>query len=320
VDVLSDAIAAMRTGRPHVARTRLVAPWGLRFPPQDGAGFHAILHGTCFVIPEQGAPIALVPGDVVFLPHELGHAIADMPTTPLVEARAGLERRGPQTGQRTEMLCGAYGLDRSRPHPLMAELPDVVHIQAGRHPTLRGALDLLAAEAGTAGAGADAATSALLDLLLVYIVRAWYDEQPADVTAGWSAALGDPAVVEALGAIHSHPERPWTVQSLAARVGLSRAPFARRFTETVGSPPLSYLTWWRMTVAAQLLRESDRPLRSVAARTGYISEFAFAKAFKREFGVAPGRYREQPGPSRPDDEPYRSVSVSPAPAAPGARA
>jgi AraC-like DNA-binding protein len=291
VDVLSDVIAAMRTGRPHASRTRLTAPWGVRFPAEDGAGFHAILHGTGFVIPAHGAPVAFAPGDVVFLPHGLGHAIADTPMTPLVEPRQMGVGAGP--GPRTEMLCGAYRLDRSRMHPLVAELPDVVHLRVERHPALRGALDLLAREADTAP-GVDAASSALLDLLLVYLLRAWYDEQPAGETTGWSAALGDPAVAEALRAIHSHPERPWTVQSLAARAGLSRAPFARRFAETVGSPPLTYLTWWRMTIAALLLRESDRPLRAVAARTGYVSEFAFAKAFKREFGVAPGRYREQP--------------------------
>jgi AraC-like DNA-binding protein len=294
VDVLSDAIAVMRTGHPHAARTQPVAPWGVRFPAQDGAGFHAVLHGAAFLIPAHGAPVAIAAGDVVFLPHGLGHAIADTPTTPLVEF--GRMAAGPGTGSRTEMLCGAYRLDRSRTHPLVAELPDVVHLRAGRHPALRGALDLLSAEAGTAP-GADAAASALLDLLLVYIVRAWYDEQPAGTATGWSAALGDPAVAEALRAIHSRPERPWTVQSLAALVGLSRAPFARRFTETVGSPPLTYLTWWRMTTAARLLRESDRPLRAVAARTGYVSEFAFARAFKREFGVAPGRYRERPRPT-----------------------
>jgi AraC-like DNA-binding protein len=314
VDVLSDAIAAMRTGQPHASRTQLTAPWGIRFPAQDGAGFHAILRGTGVVIPVRGAPVPFAPGDVVFLPHGLGHAIADTPTTPLVEAlpiAAGVTA-GPGDGPRTEMLCGAYRLDRSRTHPLVAELPDVVRLRADRHPALRGALDLLAGETGTA-AGADAATSTLLDLLLVFILRAWYDEQPAGATSGWGAALADPAVAEALRAIHSQPERPWTVQSLAARAGLSRAPFARRFTETVGSPPLTYLTWWRMTTAALLLRESDRPLRAVAARTGYVSEFGFAKAFKREFGVAPGRYRERPqGPP-----PYR---VTPAQAASGARA
>lgn len=69
--------------------------------------------------------------------------------------------------------------------------------------------------------------------------------------------------------------------------------FAQRFTTTVGSPPLTYVTWWRMTTAARLLRDSDIPLRAIAERTGYATEFAFAKAFKREFGTAPGQYRNR---------------------------
>jgi AraC-like DNA-binding protein len=47
-----------------------------------------------------------------------------------------------------------------------------------------------------------------------------------------------------------------------------------------------------MTTAGRLLRETRDPLSAVAERTGYTSEFAFAKAFKREFGVAPGGYRK----------------------------
>lgn len=102
----------MRTGHPHAARTQPAAPWGVRFPAQDGAGFHAVLHGAAFLIPANGAPVAIAAGDVVFLPHGLGHAIADTPTTPLVEF--GRVVAGSGTGSRTEvsrteMLCGAYG-------------------------------------------------------------------------------------------------------------------------------------------------------------------------------------------------------------------
>ncbi|MDG4863395.1 helix-turn-helix transcriptional regulator, partial [Streptomyces sp. T-3] len=91
------------------------------------------------------------------------------------------------------------------------------------------------------------------------------------------------------------PARPWTVEDLGARAGLSRAAFARRFTALVGQPPLAYLTWWRMTTAGRLLREADAPLRTVAEQAGYTSEFAFAKAFKREYGMAPGQYRKRAG-------------------------
>jgi AraC-like DNA-binding protein len=81
------------------------------------------------------------------------------------------------------------------------------------------------------------------------------------------------------------------VETLGAEAGLSRAAFARRFSALVGQPPLAYLTWWRMTTAARLLRETDSPLSTVAKQTGYTSEFAFARAFKREYGTAPGGYR-----------------------------
>jgi transcriptional regulator GlxA family with amidase domain len=133
----------------------------------------------------------------------------------------------------------------------------------------------------------------LIDSLLLYILRAWLEEQPTAEARGWAAALRDPAIAAALSAIHGDPSAPWTVAALATRAGLSRAGFARRFTEQVGEPPLAYLTRWRMTCAAKLLRESDTPLSTVATRTGYGSEYALGKAFKREYGLAPGHYRRQ---------------------------
>ncbi|MEV5747873.1 AraC family transcriptional regulator [Actinoallomurus sp. NPDC052308] len=311
MDVLSDAVAVMRTGRPHSSRTRLRPPWGVRFRPQEGAGFHVILQGSCWLIPARGEPLALGVGDVVFLPRELGHGLADSPSRPLTDVhltyddlargRAALPVDADATNARTEMLCGAYRLDHSRAHPLLTELPDVVHLPArvGRHPALRGAIELLGHELSTRPRpGGDAALAGLLDLLLLYMLRAFYEDRPDHVTTGWGAALRDPAVAAALRAVHDDPARPWTVESLAARGGLSRAAFARRFTSMVGAPPLGYLTWWRMTIAARLLRETDLPLRAVAERTGYTSEFAFARAFKREFATAPGRYRADASSAR----------------------
>src|SRR6266498_3857126 len=135
--------------------------------------------------------------------------------------------------------------------------------------------------------GTDAIVPALLDTLLLHILRSLLDQQPTPgTTTGWAAALNDPATNAALQAIHRAPARPWTVAMLAAEAGLSRAPFARRFTTLVGQPPLTYLTWWRMTTAARLLQQSDAPLSAIAARVGYTSEFAFANAFKRQYAAA----------------------------------
>jgi AraC-like DNA-binding protein len=298
VDVLSDAVTMMRTGRPHSNRNRLRAPWGLRFPPTDGAGFHIVLSGTCWLLPVDAEPLRLAAGDMVLLLREPGHALADDPGSPLSAFRVGDRDRDDQlrTGTVTELLCGAYVLDRSRPHPLLADVPDIIHLPAhvGRHPRLQAAVSLLGTELADPRAGAGASVSALLDLLLLYMLRAWLDDRPAGSSAGWPAALADPAVSAALHAIHSEPEAPWTVRGLGERAGLSRTIFAQRFTALVGRPPLAYLTWWRMTVAAKLLRETDAPLPAVARRCGYSSEFAFAKAFKRELGVPPGAFRRLP--------------------------
>ncbi len=302
MDVLSDAIAAMRTGRPHSSRTVRFAPWGFRFPAGEGAGFHVVVQGTAWLLPPDGAaPVGLGPGDVVFLAHGTGHGLADSPDTPLLEALPAPDGswptspdRGPIGSDETLLLCGSYQLSRARAHPLLTELPPYVHIpaRAGGHPRLRAAVDLLGAELAEPQPGSDAIVPALLDTLLLYLLRTWWLTERADRSTGWSAALADPAVAVALRALHGDPARAWTVEELGALTGLSRAAFARRFTTLVGRAPLAYLTWWRMTTAGRLLRTADLPLRAVAQRSGYSSEFAFAKAFKREYGLAPGQYRK----------------------------
>ncbi|MEC3956645.1 AraC family transcriptional regulator [Nocardia sp. CDC153] len=283
MDVLSDAVAAMRTGVPHSNRTLARAPWRTHFPASgNSAGFHVVLQGSCWLLPDGGEPVHLQVGDVAFLPRSRGHALADSP---------GAANPGGEPGAETVLLCGAYALDSAREHPAVAELPDVIHLPArvGQYSPLRAAIDLLGHEVDTRdGSGAIAP---LLEVLLLFLLRAWHEAHPAD--SGWVAALRDPAMYAALAAIHSEPGAPWTVGSLAARAGLSRSVFAQRFTATLGTGPLTYLTWWRMTCAAQLLRDTDELVRVVAERSGYTSEYAFAKAFKREFGVAPGRFRDQ---------------------------
>ncbi|MBY8844971.1 MULTISPECIES: AraC family transcriptional regulator [unclassified Streptomyces] len=301
MDVLSDVVAAMRTGRPHSSRRYKYAPWGLRFGATHEAGFHVMLRGSAWLIPQDGDPVALAPGDVVFLAHGQGHALASELDVPLQEVRLLPDGTwsGPSGEPRedcpdTVTLCGAYRLDRDRAHRLLAELPEVVHLPArvGGHRSLRAAVELLGMELEEQRPGTDAIVTSLLDTLLLYILRAWWEsERAAGRDRGWAAALADPAVATALRAIHGEPARDWTVAQLGAVGGLSRAAFARRFTALVGEPPLAYLTWWRMTTAGRLLRHDDLSLREVAERTGYTSEFAFAKAFKREFGVPPGRYR-----------------------------
>jgi AraC-like DNA-binding protein len=296
VDVLSDALAAMRTGRTRAARTDVRAPWGLRFSAVTGTTFHVVLSGTCWLLADGTQPLALSPGDVVFLRTGSSHALADSPHTPLIDFAP--ERSEPDspighvrvdgTGAQSILLCGAYQLDRTRPHPLLKELPVFLHLPAG-NAELGHLVGLLATEFDQDRPGRDGIVPPLVDAMLLYILRTWADQRTD--APGWARALADPAVGQALRDMHASPAAPWTVEQLAARNGLSRSVFAQRFTALVGEPPVSYLTWWRMTSAGRMLRESDAPLRKVAAQVGYSSEFAFAKAFKRAYGVAPGTYR-----------------------------
>ncbi|MEV6771107.1 AraC family transcriptional regulator [Nocardia sp. NPDC051030] len=317
VDFLSDVIASMRTGRASSARVEWRAPWGQRFPAMDGAaGFQVILRGTCRLVPPQGDPITLGVGDVVFFPHGDSYGLADELSTPLAEPRCDPVENTElfvsdfigTDGAATVTLCGGYQLDPTSKHPLLRDLPTVIHLPAelGKHPELRSAIELLGAEVGTPRLGADIIVRALLDMLLLYLLRAWFEDQPAGAeVTGWAAALADPAIAAALQAIHADPGRTWTVQTLADVAGQSRAAFARRFQTMTGRPPLTYLTWWRLATAGRLLRESDAPLNEIARQVGYTSEFAFATAFKREYGTAPGRYRHA---DRPVSEPGKAAA------------
>lgn len=136
--------------------------------------------------------------------------------------------------------------------------------------------------------------SALVDLLLVHVLRLWQEKRG---TVTWPA-VDDAAIATALREIHQNPQTPWTVRQLSQMAGISRTAFTRRFTLSVGKPPMAYLIGSRLVKAAQLLRETEAPLAVIARQVGYSSEFAFAAAFRREFGISPGRFRrhdEKPG-------------------------
>ncbi|MGW0249770.1 AraC family transcriptional regulator [Nocardia goodfellowii] len=277
MDVLSDVISAMRIGVPHSSHTRRVAPWHDYFPAAPGAGFHIVLAGSCQLVPDHGAPSTLRVGDVAFLAHGIGHALTAIPG---------------ETEAETVLLCGAYQLDPARAHPLLDGLPPVLHLPArlGHDASVRATVELLATELEHDRPGSSSTVIALLDVLLLLILRTWLGETNHPAT-GWAAALHDPGIAAALRAMHEDLARQWTIPELAAVAGMSRATLTRRFTALVERAPLAYLTWWRLTTAARLLRDTDATLAAIADQVGYTSEYAFAAAFKRQHGLAPGRFR-----------------------------
>ncbi len=302
-DVLTQVLEAVHLGSVLSSRTELRAPWALHFGETGRrAGFHVVVTGKCWAsVDSAGEHVALGPGDIVVFPHGTGHTLGDHPATPAVEFGELVDGLSPGdrvtlasggNGDPTSLLCGSYSFAADGANPLLRGLPHVLHVPADqtRGGALEAAVHLLAAEVGDIDSGSALVVDRLVDLLFVYALRTWLSQQDDASVRSWFGALRDPVVGPAIQAVHDDPAHAWTVAALARRSGLSRAAFVRRFRQAVGEPPLAYVTRWRMTTAADLLEQGER-IANVAHKVGYDNEFAFAKAFKRVRGVAPGQLR-----------------------------
>lgn len=303
MDVLSDVLAVLRTGRPFAARFSLTAPFAdHRRSHPHGFGVQVMVRGDAFVTTEDGEVIEVREGDVLVMPRGSAHTVVSdsLGAQPVTECEgetpAGLIVRSADDPDASHvMVCLAYDLAPGRAHPLLGAMPDFTRIPAdpAARPGLAGAIAMLETELRAERGGGDTLVPALLDAVLMYLLRAVLEGNDRHCGFdGWAAALTDRSIGAAVQAIHAEPARQWTVSSLGEVAGLSRSAFSRRFTELVGQPPLSYLTFWRLTLAARLLADTDAPLAAVARQVGYASEFAFAAAFKRDFGQPPGRFRK----------------------------
>ncbi|MDE3204356.1 MAG: AraC family transcriptional regulator [Acidobacteriota bacterium] len=300
MDVLTDLLQRSRARGAAFSRSTLHGQWGLRFPVNGALAIHAIVDGEMYAwTDDPGRPIRVAGGDVLLLrasPHHLASApglptvaFQDLIGPALVARRATLGR--PSDGPAADFCCGAYLFDGDLSTPLLDSLPDLVRLRPAAGSPLRVTVDLLAAEMVGEGPGQQALLDRLLDVTLVQSLRAWFAQ--TEQVPGWFRALDDPSLGTALRAIHADPAHPWTVAELARLTSQSRSSFARRFTEVVGTPPLQYLTDWRIALARERLRDTRDPLSAIAAEVGYASEFSFASAFKRRTGTSPGRWRAQ---------------------------
>lgn len=299
---LDDVLDLLRVRGALMANMRAQAPWGLRVPATSGATFHGITAGTCWLRVPGQPPRELHAGDVALLPTGVDHVIASEPTGPArAWDRDAKARERSATGEivldgvgrSTHIICAAYDYDRDVAHPFLSLLP--TRLVVSDSPTADGAgvqgiVRMLEHELGAASAGRRTVVDRLIDVLFVQLIRAWVANQDA-TSVSWLRALRDPVVARALTAMHSRPALPWTIESLAREVSLSRATLTRRFTALVGEAPLSYLTRWRMDLAARDLRHTDDGVSAIAQRVGYTSEFAFSRAFTRVRGTPPSRYR-----------------------------
>jgi AraC-like DNA-binding protein len=287
-------------------------------------------------------PVKLEEGDVIVFPQGDAHVMSSAPgmrvsrPEPLnfFEPRPAqlpyvLTRHGDEFvttahldgggDERATIVCGFLGCDARPFNPLLAALPRVLHVRgAARSDTSLGQLINVAVdEANRKRPGGEALLERLSEMMFVDVLRRYLEALPAEHT-GWLAGLRDRFVGRALAMLHERPAYRWTIDELGDKVGLSRSALHERFVELVGQPPMHYLALWRMQLASQLLVQSTLYVASIAVETGYESEAAFSRAFKRLVGVPPAFWRRQRASvSRPaTDAQHRTIGITAAEASP----
>jgi AraC-like DNA-binding protein len=298
-DPFGDALHFLRMSGAFYCRSELTDPWGLTLPAlPDYLWFHVVTSGSMWLELPDGDPERLERGEMALVTHGTGHTLRGEPGAPApgildlereeVSDRYEILRHGGE-GALSRLVCGAVRFDHPAARNLVAALPDVIRIEAdgGEGDWMQGTLGLMATETRDLRPGGEAVITRLSDILVIQAIRSWIERDPSAQT-GWLGALRDPQIGRALTLIHGDPARAWTVASLADELAMSRSSFAARFSELVGEPVIQYVTRWRMQVATSSLQEEGATVAELASRLGYRSEAAFARAFKRIVGVAPG--------------------------------
>ncbi len=307
MDALAGLLDGPRARSAFLLRSVMDPPWSLRVLAEAPITLLAIAEGEAWIVPDHGEPVHLGPGDVAATRGPDHYIVADDPATvpdvvihpgqrcttiegeDLFEAMdLGVRSWGNTPDGSTVMLVGAYESMGDISERLLRALPPVMSL--GNDQWDCPLIPFLCDEIVKDEPGQSAVLDRLLDLLLIAFLREWLARPEAEAPA-WYRAQGDPIVGQALRMMYSRPDHPWTVASLAAETGASRAALARRFRDLVGEPPMTFLTGWRVALAADLLREPEATVGAVAAKVGYGSPFALSTAFKRLRGVSPKEHR-----------------------------
>src|SRR5262245_48043975 len=315
MDVFSEILSGVKLNGAVFFTAEFSAPWGFSAPASNvmaatiapGAEYlvlyHLVIEGGAVVEMTDGKSIELVPGDVVIFPHGDAHHMssgkgANRPfpnygINAKVKARDLSPLRAGGGGAISRFVCGYMACDPHLCQPILGGLPPVLKVNIRTDHTghwLESSILHLVEEAASGRVGSEAMLAKLSEALFVDTLRR-YVAGLHEQQVGWLAGTRDPVVGKSLGLMHSRVAHPWTIADLADEVGISRSALVERFTRFLSEPPMTYLTRWRLQLAARSLERTSRGVAEIAADVGYESEAAFNRAFKRQFGEPPGRYR-----------------------------
>ena len=315
MDALSEALRSVRMTGAIFYRAECTRPWGFAIPPlreyahllapgtERVVSYHLMTEGDAVARFGNGQEVSITAGDVLIVPHGDPHVISNGRAPRIVDADGSLDRylAGDLStlqigggGEATRFVCGFFGCERHADRLFLSGLPMAIKINlrddvAGQW--LEQSIRHLVTEACSARRGRSALLSKMAEALFIEALRHYMEQLPAEQT-GWLAAARDEIVGAAIAAMHRAPDRQWTLDTLAEEAATSRSVMTERFARFLGEPPLAYLAMWRMQLAARRLQTSRDTVLQVALEVGYQSEAGFIRAFKREFGLPPAKYRK----------------------------
>ena len=314
MDAFSQILSGVQLKGAVFFRAEFSAPWGLStsaakaMAATAGVGaehlvlYHLVIEGKAFIEMIDGQRTELSPGDIVVFPngdpHHMGSGAGERPfpdygISAKIKARDLSPLQAGGGGDISRFVCGYMSCDPHLCRPILQGLPPVFKVNVRTDPSgrwLENSILHLVEEAASGRIGSDAMLAKLSEALFVDTLRRFVASLP-EQQPGWLTGVRDPIVGKSLALLHSRVAHPWTIESLADEVGISRSALVQRFRRYLTEPPMAYLTRWRLQLAARSLERTARGVAEIAAEVGYESEAAFNRAFKREFGQPPGRYR-----------------------------
>lgn len=308
MDTLGGLLDAPRARGAFALRAVMRAPWSLRDLADSPLTLIAGVAGKLWLVPDEGDSLLIGPGDIAVIRTPVHYNLADTadavpqliihPGQNCCDQQGnslhdsmmhGVRTWGNDADGSTLFLVGAYEHLSDISDRLLRALPPVLSLS---HDDWESPLvGLLCDEVVKDEPGQAAVLDRLLDLLVTAVLKAWFAQQDSNRPEWWRYQ-GDRIVERALRVMHDNPAHGWTLQSLAAEAGASRASLARRFQDLVGEAPMTFLKNWRMALAADLLSQPDESVSSVAEKVGYATPYAFSAAFKRVRGVSPQAHRK----------------------------